>query len=130
MHLSSATVYGAWADNKVPLTEDARLRPNPEFSFAVSKAECERIVAEWSDSHPGSAFAVLRPAVTVGVYAAPLYRALGATSSPSSGDGYRPVQYLHVDDLARAVILAWERPTGGLQRGSRPRDPRGPSRAL
>ncbi|MFL6207123.1 MAG: NAD-dependent epimerase/dehydratase family protein, partial [Acidimicrobiales bacterium] len=27
--LSSAIVYGAWANNPVPLTEDAPLRPNP-----------------------------------------------------------------------------------------------------
>jgi nucleoside-diphosphate-sugar epimerase len=108
VHLSSATVYGAWPDNEIPLTEDARLRPNPEFPFAVSKAECERMVADWAESHPRVTVAVLRPAVTVGVSAPPLYRALGATSGPRSGDGSRPVQYLHVDDLARAVVLAWE----------------------
>jgi nucleoside-diphosphate-sugar epimerase len=114
VHLSSATVYGAWADNTIPLTEDARLRPNPEFPFAVSKAECERVVAEWSDAHPEERVVVLRPAVTVGVSAIPLYRALGATGSPRSGDGSRPVQYLHVDDLARAVVLAVEKPLDGV----------------
>jgi nucleoside-diphosphate-sugar epimerase len=114
VHVSSATVYGAWADNKIPLTEDARLRPNPEFSFAGSKAECERIVAEWSEAHPEVKVVVLRPAVTVGVDGAPLYRALGITGSPRSGDGSRPVQYLHVDDLARAVLLAWEKQLNGV----------------
>jgi nucleoside-diphosphate-sugar epimerase len=114
VHVSSATVYGAWADNTIPLTEDARLRPNPEFSFAVSKAECERMVAEWADSHPSVEVVMLRPAVTVGISDAPLYRALGATSFPRSGDGSRPVQYLHVDDLARAVVFAWERRLSGI----------------
>ena len=114
VHLSSATVYGAWPDNKIPLTEDERIRPNPEFAFAVSKAESERLVAEWSDSHPSAAVAVLRPAVTVGVGERPLYQALGITRSPSSGDGGRPVQYLHVEDLARAVVLAWERHLSGI----------------
>jgi nucleoside-diphosphate-sugar epimerase len=33
--VSSAMVYGAWSDNPVPLTEEAPVRPNPEFSFAV-----------------------------------------------------------------------------------------------
>lgn len=114
VHLSSATVYGAWADNKIPLTEDERLRPNPEFLFAVSKAESERTVAEWSDQHPGVAVTVLRPAVTVGIGDRPLYQALGVTRSPRSGDGGRPVQYLHIDDLASAVMLAWERRLSGV----------------
>jgi len=108
VHLSSATVYGAWADNKIPLTEDAGLRPNPEFAFAVSKAEAERVLAEWAGDHPGVHVAVLRPAPTVGPGQAPIHQALGITRSPRSGDGSRPVQYLHVEDLARAVVLAWE----------------------
>lgn len=114
VHLSSATVYGAWADNKVPLTEDARLRPNPEFAFAVTKAEAERVVSEWAEDHPDTAVAVLRPAPTVGSDERPLYQALGVTRSPRSGDGARPVQYLHVDDLARAVVLAWEQRLTGV----------------
>jgi nucleoside-diphosphate-sugar epimerase len=114
VHLSSATVYGAWADNKVPLTEDTPLRPNPEFSFAVGKAEAERALAEWSEDHPEVAVAVLRPAVTVGSPEQPLYEALGATKAPKSGDGHRPVQYLHVDDLAEAVVLAWDQQLRGV----------------
>jgi nucleoside-diphosphate-sugar epimerase len=90
------------------LTEDARLRPNPEFLFAVSKAEAERTISEWAEGHPSVGVAVLRPAVTVGSEERPLYKALGVTRSPRSGDGGRPVQYLHVDDLAQAVLVAWE----------------------
>ncbi len=114
VHLSSATVYGAWPDNKVPLTEDTPLRPNPEFAFAVGKAEAERAVADWAECNPAVAVAVLRPAVTVGVPERALYRALDATRAPRSGDGARPVQYLHVDDLAAAVVLAWERRLSGV----------------
>ena len=33
--LSSATVYGPWANNPVPLTEDAPLRPPPDLACAV-----------------------------------------------------------------------------------------------
>jgi nucleoside-diphosphate-sugar epimerase len=106
VHLSSATVYGAWPDNQIPLTEDSPLRPNPEFAYAVGKAEAERALVEWAEEHPETSVAVLRPAVTVGS-AEPLYEALGATRAPGGGDGRRPVQYLHVDDLADAVILAW-----------------------
>lgn len=106
VHLSSATVYGAWADNPVPLTEDAALRPNPEFAFAVGKAEAERVVADWAAEHPEVAVSVLRPAVTVGSPERPLYLALSGTRVPGNDDGGRPVQYLHVDDLAGAVLIA------------------------
>jgi nucleoside-diphosphate-sugar epimerase len=114
VHLSSATVYGAWPDNKVPLTEDSPLRPNPEFAFAVGKAEAERMVAEWADEHPDVSVAILRPAVTVGTPEHPLYEALAGTRTPALSDGARPVQYLHVDDLADAVVLAWEKPLSGV----------------
>ena len=53
------------ADNPVPLTEDAPLRPNPELDFAVRAAERERLAAEWRPTHPGATVAVLRPAVPV-----------------------------------------------------------------
>lgn len=112
--VSSATVYGAWPDNKVPLTEDTPLRPNPEFPFAVGKAEAERLLAEWSGSHRNVRVAILRPSATVGSPERPLYQALGITRSPRSGDGARPVQYLHVDDLASAVVLAWDRGLDGV----------------
>ena len=114
LFVSSATVYGAWPDNKVPLTEDTPLRPNPEFSFAVGKAEGERVVAEWAAAHPAVDVVVLRPAVTLGSPGRPLYQALGATRAPRLSDGARPVQYLHVDDLASAVVLAWDRRLRGV----------------
>nr|MDQ3758144.1 NAD-dependent epimerase/dehydratase family protein [Actinomycetota bacterium] len=66
VHLSSATVYGAWPENPVPLSEDAPVRPNPGFDVAAAHAEAERLVAEWKDAHPGTTAALLRPAVVVG----------------------------------------------------------------
>jgi nucleoside-diphosphate-sugar epimerase len=112
--VSSATVYGAWPDNPVPLSEDAPLRPNPAFAFAVGKAEAERTVTEWAQGHPGVAVAVLRPAVTVGGAERPLYQALGATRAPRGADRNRPVQYLHVDDLASAVLVVLARRLAGV----------------
>jgi UDP-glucose 4-epimerase len=112
--VSSATVYGAWPDNRVPLTEDALLRPNPGFAFALAKAEAERVVGVWADAHPAAAVTVLRPAVTLGTPERPLYQALGATRVPATADAVRPVQYLHVDDLAAAVVLCVERQVRGV----------------
>lgn len=107
VYVSSATVYGAWPDNPVPLSEDAALHPNPEFAFAVTKAEAERTLAAWTEAHPEVAVAVLRPTVTLGTPVRPLYQALSGTRSPRSDDGARPMQFLHIDDLAAAVVVAW-----------------------
>ena len=47
--VSSAMVYGAWANNPVPLTEDAVLRPDVEFVYArqlgVGRAAGRRVAA-------------------------------------------------------------------------------------
>ncbi len=105
--LSSATVYGAWPNNPVPLTEDAPLRPHPALAYATHKAEVERLAAEWGDQHPDVRVAVLRPVVavaedTTGWLAASLW----AGTSFAPGEADTPVQFVHLDDLASAVDLA------------------------
>jgi nucleoside-diphosphate-sugar epimerase len=106
VHLSSATVYGAWPDNPVPLSEESPLRPNPELAFAVGKADAERVLVDWSEANPSVAVAVLRPAPVVGSTTQPLYRALTGNSVARSEDAPpRRVQFLHVDDLALAVAV-------------------------
>jgi nucleoside-diphosphate-sugar epimerase len=114
VHLSSGTVYGAWPDNPVPLTEDVPLRPNPQFGFAITKAEAERQVVEWSEAHPNITVSILRPCVVVGAPHHPLYQALGGTRLARTDEGARQVQYLHVDDLADAVVFAWDNALSGV----------------
>lgn len=106
VRVSSATVYGAWANNPLPLTEDAALRPNPDFSPAVQGAEVERLLAEWRGSHPDVTVTTLRSAPVVGpgaerlpariILGRPPLRVRGATA---------PVQVVHVDDLAAALTF-------------------------
>jgi nucleoside-diphosphate-sugar epimerase len=105
--LSSATVYGAWANNPVPLTEDAPLRPNPGVPLASEKAELERAAAEWRDAHPSATVTLLRPTVTVSASGNGwLARALARSSSLAVSDDEPPAQFLDVADLATAVDLA------------------------
>jgi nucleoside-diphosphate-sugar epimerase len=107
--LSSATVYGAWPTNPVPLTEDAPLRPNADLGFAVRAAERERLAVEWKGDHPGVTVAILRPAIAVAEDArgwlARSLRTAAAVRPVSSDDP--PAQYVHLDDVASAVVLAW-----------------------
>ena len=104
---SSATVYGAWDSNPVPLTEDAPVRPNPGAGYPTQKAEIERLGAEWLGDHPGTTLTVLRPAVAVaGGEHSWLARSLGLIASIRAGSDDPPMQLLHLDDLAAAVELA------------------------
>jgi nucleoside-diphosphate-sugar epimerase len=106
--VSSATVYGAWPDNPIPLTEDAPTRPNPGFSFARDKAESEAAAAGLAAEH-GFDLAVLRPTTAIasgeGSWVA---RALTASAGVRIGDVDPPVQFLHFDDLASATALVVE----------------------
>ncbi len=105
--MSSATVYGPWANNAVPLTEDAPLRPHPDLAFAVQKAEIERMVGEWAADHAGAVAATLRPVTVVadgtsGWLAQALHAAAALPTNEET-----PIQYVHVDDVAAAVVAVW-----------------------
>jgi len=119
---SSAMVYGAWPDNPVPLTEDAPVRPCPDFLFAVHRARMEEIAAAWVSGDgasgngvtgdggagdPARVLTVLRPAVTVAEERpGGLASVLGAAASVRSVEGEPLGQFLHSDDLADAVACA------------------------
>ena len=105
--LSSATVYGAWPNNPVPLTEDAPVRPHPSLSFATHKAEVERMAGEWRDTHPGTTLTLLRPTVAVAEERTNwLAQSLWSGTGVRPGDAEPPSQFVHLDDLAAAVDLA------------------------
>ncbi|CAN5599050.1 SDR family oxidoreductase [soil metagenome] len=105
--LSSATVYGAWSNNPVPLTEEALVRPRPGMPLAVACAEIERLAHEWRAAHPGATVAVLRPAVTLAEdQTGWMARALRAAAGIQAGDSAAPMQFVHLDDVATAVEVA------------------------
>ncbi len=113
--VSSALVYGAWDDNPVPLTEDAPLRPRPESRHVAALCELERAAHETRLAREGVTVAVLRPTVCVDPAATGSRRSRAAGASrwlerslwharsqrPEGED--RPAQFLHIDDLARAI---------------------------
>jgi nucleoside-diphosphate-sugar epimerase len=105
--LSAATVYGAWPNNPVPLTEEAPLRPNPEFAHAVQRAQAEQLIAEWVTAEPGRTAAVLRPVTALAEEGTSwLARAMAAAADVRAPDEDPPKQFVHLDDLASAVDLA------------------------
>ncbi len=107
--LSSAMVYGAWGNNPVPLTEDAALRPDLDFVFARQLASVEQMIDDWRISIPGRSATVLRPVVSMAADGtSSLARALAAGMGQRSGEEDPGAQFLHLDDLAAAVLLAAE----------------------
>ena len=105
--LSTAMVYGAWPNNAVPLTEEAPVRPNPDFAFAVYHAELERRAFEWRADNANATLAVLRPVPLVAdEQPSRSARLLRSVATVRTDEGDSPAQYLHVDDLVEAVIVA------------------------
>ncbi|MBV9932911.1 MAG: hypothetical protein JO367_01295 [Actinobacteria bacterium] len=108
--LSSATVYGAWPGNPVPLPEVAPLRPNPGASWPTDLAERERLLAEWHDAADGGGArraVVLRPtAIVDGAHVGGPARRLAGLGRVRVRGASRPVQAVHARDVATAVALA------------------------
>ncbi|MEZ5251089.1 MAG: hypothetical protein R2713_18275 [Ilumatobacteraceae bacterium] len=112
--VSSAMVYGAWENNPVPLTEDAVLRPDTEFRYATQLAAVEQMADDWRLAGDGRTVTVLRPAVTMAAAGTSgLARALAAGLGQRFAIDDPPAQFLHLDDLASAVVLGVRRRLDG-----------------
>ena len=113
--VSSAMVYGAWANNPVPITEEAVLRPDVEFVYARQLGAVEQLADEWRLVAPGRTVTVLRPALAMAADdTSGLASALAAGMGQRFGEDDPPAQFLHLDDLASAVVLAAERRLDGV----------------
>lgn len=103
--VTSAMVFGATADNPVPLPDDAPVAALPDAGVVGDLLEVERVLARVPRSHPGVSVSVLRPAALVGPgvdtvvtrhFEAP--RLLVLREGPSRW------QFCHLEDLADAVV--------------------------
>jgi len=102
--MSSAMVYGARPDNPVPLTEEAPVQPNPEFAYAIHRAEMEQLIESWAAAQPDRAAALLRPTMALAEDDASFVaRALASAVALAVEGANPPTQFLSLDDLASAV---------------------------
>jgi nucleoside-diphosphate-sugar epimerase len=105
--VSSAMVYGANANNPFPLTEETILRPDNEFVFARQLASAEELVEQWRRSRSGRRTCVLRPAIALaGDGNSRLAGALVSGLGKRCAEDDPPSQFVHLDDLASAIVLA------------------------
>ncbi|HEY0869737.1 MAG TPA: NAD-dependent epimerase/dehydratase family protein, partial [Acidothermaceae bacterium] len=110
--VTSAMVYGAHADNAVPLSEDAELRATADSGWLGDLLEIERLAAQAPRTHPGLLVTVLRPAALVGGGVDTIFtRHFEAPRLLAVRGSRTRWQFCHVDDLLSAVELVV---TGGL----------------
>jgi UDP-glucose 4-epimerase len=116
LYLSSHTIYGAYKDNPIPLTEEAPPRPLADFQYSRDKGEAERILRDFGESEPNVTVTILRGCPVIGP------NALG--SGPTimfqpailvGVAGCNPLfQFVHEDDLIELIGLFLAQPKGGI----------------
>lgn len=111
---SSVAVYGAWADNPVPLTEEAQRRPIPGFGYSEDKAAVEFWLDAFERGGGVPVITRLRVHGIVGPNAQPLFNRLGRSRlyirTPSAPP---PVQFLWEDDAVDAILQSLRSRVGG-----------------
>jgi len=112
---SSATAYGAFADNPVPLAEDDPVRGVAGFSYARDKTESDRLCQLWALQHPERVMTIVRPCQVFGPnvdnYLVRLW--LKQPFLADLGGIDLPIQYVHEDDLVEALVLLLDGRHGG-----------------
>lgn len=115
VYTSSVAAYGFHSDNPVRLTEDMPLRGSPEHYYSEQKVQCEQALAEITKGSSLQVF-VMRPCVVAGPKApalADVMRAVAkavAVTPPLVPDPGFPLQLVHHDDVAAAIVLAASAP--------------------
>src|ERR687898_310843 len=97
---SSASAYGAFPDNPVPIAEDHPVRGQPDFSYARDKAEADRVCQLWAADHPDRVMTIVRPTIVFGPNVDNyISRAWGNNAFFPIMDGVEPdFQLVHEDD--------------------------------
>jgi nucleoside-diphosphate-sugar epimerase len=107
VYTSSATVYGAHADNPVPLTEESPLRANLDFSYPAHKLEVEYLVRDFREQHPDIVFTLFRPAIVFGANVDNAWSHIMEMPVLPLAAGHRPpMQFVHEEDVADALAFA------------------------
>ena len=105
--LTSAMVYGASADNAVPLPEDAAVLADPDVGLVGDWVEMERLATRMQRAHPSLQVTRVRPASLVAPCADHgLPRMFDAPRLLVIKGSEPRWQFCHVDDLISALELA------------------------
>ena len=115
LYLSSSTVYGAHSDNPPLLTEESPLRPVRGFQYSEGKMRSEEALEELIQRRPQVTACVLRASPVMGPSADNFVsRALSRPFLVAVRGYDPPMQFLHEDDLADAMLLCLLGKTSGV----------------
>lgn len=107
--VTSAMTYGASPANAVPLAENAPLAAAPDEGMVGDLLAVEQVLRAASETHPGLAITVVRPAALVGPEVdTVITRHFEAPRLLTVKGGCPAWQFCHVDDLASALVATVE----------------------
>ena len=105
VHLSSAAVYGAYADNDLPLTESSPLRGTPGLPYSEHQRDVELWLADRQREPHHLDVAVLRSALVLGPGVENVATRLLEGPRVTMVRGHEPpLQFVHLDDLVSAIM--------------------------
>ena len=114
VYLSSASVYGARADNPDWLTEDDPPRPLRRFAYSEQKLEAERLLTEFA-ARTGTKVSIIRACPVMGPNADNfIANAFRKPVLPVLGDADPPMQFIHEDDLVETLIRCLRSKPSGI----------------
>jgi len=114
LYTSSTTAYGFHPDNPIPLTEESPLRGNEDFTYGKNKREIEAVFKKFIAEHPDIAVTIIRPCFVVGPgfnNGMSEYLTSSRVILPSKT---APMQFVHEDDLVRALLYCLENSVSGV----------------
>ena len=112
---SSATAYGAFPDNPVPMTEEWPVRGAPDFSYARHKTEADRLCQLWAAEHQERTMTIVRPCIVFGPNVDNYISRSWTNSSfmPIIDGVDEDFQLIHEDDVVSALIGLLDAKAGG-----------------
>ncbi len=111
---SSASAYGAWPDNPVPIAEDHPVRGQPDFSYARDKAEADRLSQLWAADHPDRVMTIVRPTIVFGPNVDNYISRSWEISFMPIMDGVEAeLQLVHEDDVVSALTSLLDEKAAG-----------------
>ena len=112
---SSATAYGAFADNPKPIAEDWPVRGQPDFSYARHKAEADRACQLWALERRDRVMSIVRPCIVFGPNVDNYISRTWENSAffPILDGVDEEFQLVHEDDVVSAIISLLDARAGG-----------------
>ena len=113
--LSTFHVYGAVAYNPALIDESAPLKSAGLSADLVDSVELENLANIYLWRYPELNITILRPCNIVGPGVRNTISTLLASSRAPVLAGFSPMmQFIHIDDMADAIVLAYKKPTRGV----------------